>query len=261
MSGDRHNKSSIKRLYAIALSTSLLLTSQFARAEWSASAGFESFDWKESTSPEVKESGLRWALDLTWAQSRDPGLSAGYNLKFYNGNVDYTGAGLFTGTPISGETHYRGVTNEVLAFYRMPQSLVDFVLAAGWDRWDRKLNVAQEESWDVVYGRLGVLVNSGARQGFMASIGVKYPLWTRENAHFDTIGGFTNPRLRPGKDLSLFGTLGYRVNPSWDVIAYYDSYRFKESNTVAVPTTAGTGFFFQPESRQDVVGMKVQHNF
>ena len=56
-------------------------------------------------------------------------------------------------------------------------------------------------------------------------------------------------RLKPGKDFSFYATLGYRVNPAWDVYAYYDSYRFKESNTVAVPFPGGTATFIQPESR------------
>ena len=69
----------------IAVAATLILTGiHTAHADWSASAGFESFKWKETTAPAVNESGLRWAFDVTWAQSRDPGLSAEYNLKFYD---------------------------------------------------------------------------------------------------------------------------------------------------------------------------------
>jgi hypothetical protein len=251
----------MKRAIAVAVTTGAMLLSTAVRADWSVGAGFESFRWKESTSPSVKESGLRWALDLTWAQSKAPGLSAGYNLKLYTGNVDYTGATLFTGVPLSEDTHYRGMTNEFQAIYRMPQNAVDIVLAAGWDRWTRKISSVTEEDWDVLYAKLGANVNSAAKQGFIGSAGIKYPVWTRENANFGGLGALANPRLKPGKDFSFYATLGYRVNPAWDVYAYYDGYRFKESNTVAVPFPGGTGFFFQPESRQDVLGMKVQHNF
>ena len=251
----------MKRALAAAATASTMLVTAPAHAEWSVGAGFENFEWKESTSPQVKESGLRWALDLTWTQSREPGLSAAVNVKLYNGNVDYNGAGLFTGTPLSGETHYRGVQGEVQAWYRMPNT-IDVMLAIGWDRWDRRLSVAQEETWDVMYAKLGVAMNTATKQGFLGSVGVKYPVWTRENANFFELGGATNPRLKPGKSISLYGTLGYRVNPSWDVYAYYESFRFDESPTVAVPLAAGgTAFAFQPESKMDVIGMKVQYNF
>jgi hypothetical protein len=251
----------MKRAIAVSLTAATMLMAGAARADLSIGGGFESFRWKESTTPAVKESGLRWVLDLTWSQSRAPGLSAGYNLKLYTGNVDYTGATLFTGVPVSDDTHYRGMVNEVQALYRMPQNAVDIVLAAGWDRWTRKINSVTEEDWDVLYAKLGVNVNSATKQGFLGSAGIKYPVWTRENANFLGMGAVDNPRLRPGKDFSFYATLGYRVNPSWDVYAYYDGYRFKESNTVAVAFPGGTLGFIQPESRQDVLGMKVQHNF
>jgi hypothetical protein len=250
----------MKRALAVAVVSSTMLIGGAAQAEWSAGAGFENFRWKETTTPTVKETGLRWVLDLNYAQSKAPGISAGYNLKLYNGNVDYDGAGLFTGIPISSETHYRGVSNEVQAFYRTP-NMVDFMIAAGWDRWRRKLSVAQQEDWDVLYARAGITVNSAVKQGIIGSLGVKYPLYTRENANFADLGATNNPRLKPGKGVSVYGSLGYRVNPSWDVYGYYDSFRFKASNTVAVQFPAGTGSFFQPESKMDVVGMKVQYNF
>jgi len=231
-----------------------------ARADWSAGAGFEGFKWKESTSPTVKESGLRWAFDLTWQQTREPGVSAGYNVKLYVGNVDYTGATLFGGLPVSGETHYRGLQNEVQAIYRTPQSVVDVVLAAGWDHWTRELSSIQREVYDVLYARFGAAMGGTSKQGFLGSIGVKYPLYARENADFQSIGFSSNPRLRPGRDFSLYGSLGYRVNPNWDVIGYYDSYRFKQSNSVIVAGAPGI-VAFQPESKQDVLGMKIQHNF
>jgi len=251
----------MKRVLAFALGAATLSAAGAVWAEWSAGVGFESFRWKESTTPPVEESGLRWTLDLTWQQSREPGLSAGYNLKLYTGNVDYTGAFVGTNIPVSGETHYRGMVNEIQALYRMPQNMVDIVLAAGWDRFDRELNSSQEESWDVAYARFGANINALTRQGVFGSIGVKYPVWTRENAHLTAAGFDQNPRLRPGKDFSFYATLGYRVNAAWDVLAYYDSYRFKESNHVAV--TRGGALFdvFQPKSEMDVFGMKIQYNF
>lgn len=247
----------MKRVLAVAVAAISMSAAGTACADWAAGAGVESFRWKESTTPTVKETGLRWVLDLTWTQSRDPGLSAGYNLKFYQGNVDYDGATLFGGVPISGETHYSGLTNELRAFYRMPNNFSG-LLALGWDRWERKLSPFQKEDWDVAYVRLGGEFNTATKQGVFGSLGVKYPVWTRENGNFNDLGGTNNPRLRPGKDFSFYGTIAYRANMNWDVIAYYDSYRFKESNAVAVPPL---GTFLQPKSQMDVIGMKVQYNF
>ena len=204
---------------------------------------------------------MRWALDLAWTQSRAPGVSFGYNLHLYSGTVDYEGALLFTGTPITGETTYRGFVNEFQVYYRTP-NLVDFMFAAGWDRWDRRLSRAQEESFDVIYLKAGVGVNAATRQGVIASAGAKYPIWVREDANFAVVGGLTDPRLRPEGDWSLYGTIGYRFNPSWDVVAYYDSYRFNASPAVTVPlSTGGSGSFFQPKSRMDVYGVRALYNF
>jgi hypothetical protein len=226
-----------------------------ASADWSIGAGFENFRWQESTSPRVKESGLRWALDLGWTQTRDPGLSAGYEAQVYHGNVDYTGATLFGNVPISGETHYRGFRNEVQSWYRTPT--FDVLLGLGWDHWDRDLSAAQTETWNVLYTRLGVATPATVRQGFIGSAGVKYTVYTRENANLTALGAPTNPRLRPKGDISAYATLGYRVNTDWDVLAYYDSYYFKESNVVV----SGGLAVQQPRSRQDVVGMRVRRNF
>jgi hypothetical protein len=252
----------MKRALALAFSTcAVAVGMSCAHADWSIGAGFENFRWKETTTPEVKETGLRWALDLTWNQSKEPGLSAAYNGKFYVGNVDYTGSFLVSNLPISGETHYRGLQNELQSIYRMPQNAVDLVLAAGWDHWVRDLSASQKETYDVLYARLGANVNSAARTGVIGSAGVKHPFYVRENGHFPDLGYFENPRLRPRGTFSFYGTLGYRVNPGWDVLAYYDSYRFKQSNTVVVSNSTVLAAFNQPKSRQDVVGLKVLHNF
>lgn len=249
---------------AVALTAgAMIAVTSTAQADWSIGAGFENAKWKESAtpmSPSVSESGMRMALDLSWSQSREPGVSAGYNLKFYFGNVDRTGT-TFGAAGVTGETQYRGMTNEVQSIYRAPKGAVDVILAAGWDHWNRELGGAQKQTWDVVYARAGVGLNSIVRQGMIGSAGVKYPLYTRENAGFTGAGATTNPRVRPGRDFSLYGSLGYRFSPQWDVIGYYDSYRFKQSNTVSVGVPGGTVLIAQPESKQDIIGMKIQHNF
>ena len=250
----------MKRVMAGVLGAAAMSFSAAASAEWSLNGGFESFNWEESTSPQVKESGLRWTFGLSWRQSKDPGLSLGYDFKYYVGNVDYDGATLFGGIPISDEAHYRGAVNEVQAYYRMPNGFA-VMMAAGYDFWRRKFNApTQREDWKVIYGKLGGTFGDNVKQGFIGTAGIKYPVWTRENGNFSDLGAVDNPRLRPGKDISFYATAGWRFNQNWDVIAYYDSYRFKESNVVAVQFPGAIGTFVQPESRMDVFGLKVQYN-
>lgn len=248
--------------WSVAVCTCALLASSTAFAEISIGGGAEYFRWKETTSPTVKETGLRWVLDLTWNQSRAPGVSVAYNVKTYVGKVDYDGALLASGTLVSGDTHYRGLQNELQVLYRNVSGL-DGVLAFGWDHWKRDLTAAQEETYNVLYARLGVAhaVPAPATSGVIASAGAKFPLYVRENAHLTDVGFTSNPRLRPRGDFSFYGTLGYRFTPRWDVIAYYDSYRFKESDIVTVTDSTGVFGFRQPRSRQDLVGVKLQHNF
>lgn len=254
----------MKRAFAVVLTATIIAATGTASADWSASAGFENAKWKESAtpiSPVVSESGLRWALDLTWAQSREPGLSAGYNLKFYVGNLDRTG-NPFGAAGVSGESHYRGYTHEVQAIYRSRSGIINTVLSAGWDHWNRKLSGTHKQTWDVLYARAGISLNTAVRQGMIGSAGVKFPVYLRENADFTGVGATTNPRVQPGRDYSFYGSLGYRVSPTWDVIGYYDSYRFKQSNTVTVGVLGGgTALVAQPEAKQDVFGLKIQHNF
>jgi hypothetical protein len=63
----------------------------------------------------------------------------------------------------------------------------------------------------------------------------------------------------------VYAQLGYRFNRNWDLVGYYDGYRFGQSNFVT--TTANTTFpratfsVFQPKSSMDVFGLKVKYTF
>lgn len=190
---------------------------------------------------------------------------AAYRLKVYKGNVDYEGAFLFSGAPVSSRTHYWGMTNEIQGIYRTADRGFEFVGGLGWDSWERDLAPQQKEDYDIYYLRLGVNINSRTKQGFFGGGGAKFPIYTTEDAHLQSIGADQNPRLHPGRDLSLYGELGYRINPKWDLIGYYDGFRFRESNRVSVTARAlapgATFTVFQPQSRMDIVGVKIQYTF
>ena len=215
-----------------------------ALAEWSASAGAEHMSWRESTTPSVSETGVRGVLGLNWIQNKEAGWLAAYHLKFYTGNVDYDGANLLTGVPVNGSTHCWGYTNEIQAIYRTPK---------------------QDEDYDVYYLRVGVNVNTRTKRGFFGTAGIKYPIHVNENANLMEIGFDQNPRLHPKGEVAGSAELGYRFNANWDLIGYYDGWRFGQSNTAVV--TANASFpgqsinVFQPQSKMDIYGVKLQYNF
>jgi hypothetical protein len=236
----------------------VMICAPSAHAEVAIAAGGEYFHWKEATTPTVKEDGMRLAVDLSWFSSMEPGWSAGLNVRTYGGKVDYEGFFLFTGAPTTGTTDYRGTAGEIRIYHRLATQPFALMGAVGLDHWRRKLTSIQREDFDILYVRLGGEYNTTTKHGVMASAGVKYPIRRRENAHLQDIGFSQNPILKPRAAASLYATLGYRMSPTWDVIGYYDSFRFKASEAV----DAGGGFsVFQPKSDMDVVGVKLQYNF
>ena len=243
----------------------LLAVSGPTAAELSASLGLEYFTWKESITPSVEETGPMLALGLAYTQEKDRGLLFAYRARVYFGDVDYEGTELFTGTPISDTTTYTGIANEGQLRWRVPipetpDYHVDYVLAVGWDTWERKLGSVQRENYDVAYMRLGGEVAPRKGKGWTFGGGVKYPVYTREDAHLTDIGFDSNPTLKPGKDVNLYASFGYRFEEKFSVTAYYDGFEFKQSHSEPV-TSAATGSVavFQPASSMSVIGLKLEY--
>jgi hypothetical protein len=180
----------------------------------------------------------------------DGGLLFAYRGRAYFGDVDYQGAELFTGTPVSSTTSYAGIANEGQARWRaqipgMPDHRVDYVLALGWDTWERKLGPVQKEDYGIAYLRLGGEVALKKGERWTVGAGVKYPVFTREDAHMTDIGFDRNPTLKPGK---------------FSVTAYYDGFEFKQSRSEAVTSPAsGPVSVFQPPSSMSVIGLKLEY--
>jgi hypothetical protein len=242
----------------------LLFASGPASAEFSASLGMEYFRWKEATTPAVTETGPMLALGLAYTQEKDDGLLFAYRGRAYFGDVNYSGTGLFTGTPISGTTRYTGMSNEGQLRWRAqipdrPEYYFDYVMALGWDTWERKLTSVQKEDYDVAFVRLGGEVALKEGEGWIFGLGVKYPFYTREDAHMTDIGFDRNPVLKPGHSASLYGNLSYRLNEKLRLTAYYDGYEFRQSRSEAVNGPLGPGTVFQPASTMSVIGLKLEY--
>jgi hypothetical protein len=235
--------------------------SPLASAEWSVFGDLERFRWKEDISPSVTETGPMVGLGLRWRQDQPAGLGFGYESRLYGGSVNYDGALLFTGEPISGTTVYGGWRNELRATYRFVGSPGEVVLGAGYDYWNRQLTADQHEEYNVAYLRLGFDIDRRLPTGWFGGGGVKYPFFVDENAHFPEIGFVPNTHLRPKGEASLYAEVGYRFNPRVTLAGYYDSYRFEASDAVLVTDGVSTEAFFQPKSSLDSLGLRLRYSF
>jgi hypothetical protein len=243
----------------------LFVVSAAARAELTLYAGVEYFYWKEYTTPSVQETGPLVLGGLVWLQDRERGLLFGYRGQIYTGQVDYDGAELFTGAPLTGTVQYFGVLNEGQLRYRFPvgsNEHLDGVLAAGADIWRRQFSADQMEDWAVGYARLGVELGPQAgKAGWIGTVGVKYPFYTYEDGHLNDTGFDQNPTLRPGGSWSAYASLGYRIGAHWSVAGFYDSYRFQQSPPVQA-TLGGTLYYiYQPKSSMNVYGVTAAYTF
>ena len=249
---------------AVALGAAALLPS-VAWAEFSLNAGVEYLRWTEDTAPEVKETGPLLTLGIAYTQDVDAGLLFGYRGKLWGGAVNYDGATLFGGTPVQSTTDYIGASNELQARWRTAGNTggnLDGLLGAGLDVWRRSLSSVQKEDYAVGYLRLGVESGVDDFSTWSASLGIKYPVWTYENAHLNDIGFDSNPILHPGKEISPFGSLGYRFTPTLQLVAYYDGFRFSQSAPVQTNEVAmglGPTTLVQPASNMAIFGIRVEY--
>lgn len=242
-----------------------MLVPSLAHAELTLSVAAEYFEWKESITPEVKETGPLYALGIAYTQERDAGPLFAYRGKLWGGRVDYEGSTLFSGAPVSDSTDYLGASNELQLRWRNPGKVgsnVDGVFGAGLDTWRRSLSTVQKEDYAIGYLRLGVESASSYGGDWSVSLGLKYPFWTYENAHLDEIGFDSNPILHPGKDISPYGSIGYRFTEKLQVVAYYESFRFTKSDDVRANEVAlghGQTTIFQPASSMAIYGLKLEY--
>ncbi|HEX7052446.1 MAG TPA: hypothetical protein VF211_00750 [Burkholderiales bacterium] len=232
-----------------------------ARAEWSVYGELERFRWEEDVSPRVLETGPMLGVGLRWRQDAPAALRFGYEARLYGGAVDYDGASLFGGTPLTGTTDYGGLRQELQALFRPGAGGLELLAGVGLDYWNRQLGADQHEEYRLAYVRLGVAFDRGGAAGWFAAGGVKHPFWTDENAHFPAIGFAPNPHLTPQGRPSLYGELGYRLGRSWSLAGYYEGYRFEESDPVLVTDGASDFAFFQPASTLDSFGLRLRYAF
>ncbi len=242
-----------------------------ANAGWSIGAGLESYRWQEFIAdPPLKplETGVRNTFNAEWPQDGDYGWLFAYRGKLYFGQVQYDTYYQVTHEPVSTTTQYSGAAHEAQIFHRTDAGKLklDWVGGLGLDRWRRAIGNSrnsQIEDFRIIYLRGGFNIGQPRHgAGLHGGGGLKYPIMTWEDAHLDSQGFSSNPILQPGKDISLYAQLGYRINERWDVVAYYDSWRFKQSPKVTVMDNQGVWWnIWQPKSSMDAFGLRVMYSF
>jgi hypothetical protein len=241
-----------------------LLAPVSAYAELIVNGGVEYFRWTENTTPQVKETGPMGFIGLSYLQDKDAGVLFGYRGKIWGGSADYNGANLITNAPLTSTTNYFGVNNELQARYRKSGTnggSLDGVFGLGLDLWRRELSSIQKEDYSIAYARVGVESKANYAGQWTAGLGIKYPLWTYENAHFDKIGFDSNPILHPGKEFAPYGSIGYRFTPKFQVVGYYEGLRFDRSDPVET-TYVSTGqrvSLVQPSSNMSIFGLRFEY--
>lgn len=234
-----------------------------AAGDWSLDLGVESFRWREfdAGSKLLEETGPRLRVGASLRQPQGPAQRDLFRLSgaLYLGNIDYDGqACTLSGvcTPFKTDADYIGVDIEGTFTHLFGAAPIGEVFAGGGlDTWRRDIkgsgNVSgATEDWTVIY----LLTGAGAN-------------WTNPDARFHVRGGFKYPvyatnvpnsfsvTLKPKGRASLFARLGTDFvragRTRWGLDLYYDSYRFATSNVEQV----GSVLVFQPQSKQDVVGI------
>ena len=247
----------------VLIAAALLYLPRIAGAQLTLAAGFEFFSWEEDTTPAVTEDGVFLTLGVGYTQQAENGILLAYRGKLWTGTADYTGATLFENMPITGTTAYLGITNEVQARYRKQLKHSyrrDLLAGIGRDVWERELSSVQKETFEIVYARAGFEIDSASPKSWLFGLGLKYPVWVREDAHLTNIGFDSNPELNPGGKVSVYGQVGYRFSQQWNLVGYVDGYRLTKSNEEPVNEIAkgyGPVTVFQPISEMLVIGIRL----
>lgn len=239
----------------------LILSGSSVLAQWKLEFAPEYYYWQENANGMklFDESGPRYGLELSYKNPQDEGWLWAGRFKFYYGSLDYNGQTM-GGTPISTTSDYYGGLAELRLGYRWSwteNQYVDLMGGAGVEDWERSLNGqgGYDENWLPLYLKAGLEL-SPETTGWIATLGVKVPVYTVETVDMSRIGGGT-VTLYPGIEPSLYAEAGYQFTKHLSAVAFFDSYWFAKSS----PETSGGVQFYQPESKSYQVGVKVGWTF
>ncbi len=232
--------------------------------------GSEYFSWREyaGDSKLLEETGLRHFAGLEAESTPAANWVYGLRSRLYLGRVAYDGQ-TQSGTPHTTDTDYLGWMAELDFTHHFLTSTAGphawgITFSFGYDSWLRSLrdkgNVyGYDERYDVGYGRLGATYSGN--HGWSVQGGVKLPFYTSETVGLTRLGFDSDPTLKPKPDYSLYASVSYRLNPRWNLGGYYDSYRFRQSDSELVTGGGSLYSVHQPKSQQDTLGFYLNYRF
>jgi hypothetical protein len=261
----------VEMIGRILLAIPMLFGVSYAQADWDIGGGLEHYQWVEypvGVKGTPKEGGPRFALFLNWAQEAEHGLQFAWRAKLYGGTVNYDTFFINNGAPVSTKADYLGISNEAQLFYRdhLGGYQLDYLGGLGLDYWRRTIRNTgfnQIEDYSATFVRAGLRLSKSRREaGLHGEFGIKYPLGIRENAYLTSLGYTSNPQISPKGLVSGYAEIGYRINATFDVVGYYDSWRLGRSENVIAYDAAGTAWLIhQPKSNMDALGIKLLVSF
>lgn len=243
--------------------------------------GLESFRWTEYDAGQrlLEETGLRLTLGFTLDNLLQGNLASPYALEArgYVGFIDYDGQ-TQAGIPAKTDVNYFGVSAEAMGGLRLAGSPRTHLLGGlGFDTWSRDIQdgvaangspaFGYQEDYFILYGKLGpgFLFESGARRSYL-QFGIKYPLLTYERVYLSSIGFDSDVDLEPGRKISGFAKWRMSWGKETDKTRlgasfYYDSFRFSASGSKTVSASGALYNVYQPESRMDVLGARLEYYY
>jgi hypothetical protein len=258
----------MRRFFSTALLLAALLPAQ--AEELRVTFGSEYFTWREydGASKLLEETGLRHFVGLAAESGPQADWAYGLRSRLYLGQVAYDGQ-TQSGVPHTTRTDYLGWTAELDFTHRFLAASAEpyvwgITVSLGYDSWLRSLHdkgdvYGYDERYDVGYGRLGAVYSGD--HGWQLQGGVKLPFYTREEVGLTRLGFDSDPTLKPKPDYSLYAAVSYRLNPRWDMGGYYDSYRFRPSDSALVSGGGSLYSVYQPKSQQDSIGFYLNYRF
>lgn len=187
--------------------------------------------------------------------------------ELFGGEVDYDGETQAPDpVPVRTEVNYFGIRNQLDLGYLFRAGALrgEPLVGIGHRWWIRDLEDSRSatgepvsgysEIWQTAYARLGARAAYRAeRLDLFAEGGALYPFYTGNSVDFVGTGDVTfHPRGR----VSGFAEAGVAWNGA-KLSLHYEGFRWSRSGAKAV----GDRFFFQPNSRSDLVGVSLGWNF
>lgn len=189
-------------------------------------------------------------------------------------NQDLNNPGLLF--PITTHTSYIGSTQEGTVGLRqgIEGGYLETFVGLGYRWWWRDLggDTGYPEYYRVIYGRVGLRTEHGLGRTmkFRAVFSVDPMLWARETIDFSG-SSFNDPAFGNVPVVGQRFTVENGLRPGWtiemgirqtniDVTGYWQAVRLDESDLAVgydSSTPAARRFFRQPESRQDILGLRL----